>query len=97
MLRPELRVPIGGGVLSLRLAPELIMVLTHDTTLPGNVAGLSSVGIGFGGELSLDLRLSSAFLLGVEYRESHVSVASGWGTSFLDVERYATGRITIQL
>lgn len=96
-LRPELRIPLAGDVLSLRLAPELLVVLTHDTRLPGNVAGLSQVGIGYGGEVSLDVRLSGSIMLGVEYRESHVSVASGWTTAFEDVERYATGRITLQL
>jgi hypothetical protein len=97
VLRPELRIPLAGEVLTLRLAPEVMVVLTHDTTLPGNVAGLDPVGVGFGGEVSLDVRLASMLLLGVEYRESHVSVASGWNTSFSDVERFAVGRLTLQL
>ena len=97
VLRPELRIPFAGELFTLRIAPELLVALTHDTRLLGNVAGLSSVGIGFGGEISLDLRLSSSFLLGVEYRESHVSVSSGWTTSFSDVERYANARIILQL
>lgn len=97
VLRPELRIPLAGEVLTLRLAPEVMVVLTHDTTLPGNVAGLDSVGVGFGGEVSLDVRLAAMISLGVEYRESHVSVASGWNTSFSDVERFAIGRLTLQL
>jgi len=97
VIRPDLRIPIAGEVLSLRLAPELILALTHDTTLLGNVAGLDGLGIGFGGEVALDIRLSASFLLGVEYRESHVNVGSGWGVGFVDIERCATGRVTLQL
>jgi hypothetical protein len=93
VLRPELRIPLADGLFTLRLAPELIVVIQSSATLRVNVAGLQQVGIGFGGEASLDVRLTDAVQLGLEYRESHALVASGWGNDFIDLERYALARI----
>jgi hypothetical protein len=93
VLRPELRIPLADGLFTLRLAPELIVAMQNSATLRSNVAGLQQVGIGFGGEASLDVRLTDAVLLGLEFRESHVLVGSGWGNDFIELERYALARI----
>jgi hypothetical protein len=93
LLRPELRLPFANGLFTLRLAPELILVIVSNATLAFVAPGLEQVGYGFGGEAELDVRLSDAVQLGVEYRESHVSIASGWGNSYLDMERYAMLRV----
>jgi hypothetical protein len=96
VLRPELRIPIADGLFTLRLAPELIVVILSSATLAVNVAALQQVGIAFGGEASFDVRLTDAVQLGLEYRESYGLVASDWGNDFIDLERYALARISLQ-
>jgi hypothetical protein len=96
LLRPELRIPFANGLFTLRLAPELILVLVSNATLRLTAPGLEQVGFGFGGEVSLDVRLTDAVQLGLEYRESHVSIASAWNNDYLDLERYAIARVNFQ-
>jgi len=96
-IRPEFHIPFGHGVVTLRLAPELILIISATATLPQNVAGLQAVGFAFGGEASLDVRVSKAVKLSVLFRESQGSVASGWGTSMLENERYILGRVMLHL
>jgi hypothetical protein len=95
-IRPELHIPLGGGVVSLRIAPELILIVGATAKLPANVPGLSTVGFGFGGEVTLDIRISKAFGLGLQFRESRALIASDWGTSATENERYITGRINLR-
>jgi hypothetical protein len=95
-LRPELHIPIGGGVVTLRIAPELILIVGATAKLPANVPGLSTVGFGFGGEVTLDIRISKAFGLGIQFRESRALIASDWGTSATENERYITGRLNLR-
>ena len=95
-IRPELHIPIGSGVVSLRIAPELILVVGATAKLPANVPGLSQVGFGFGGEVTLDIRISKALGLGLQFRESRALVASDWGTSATENERYITGRLNLR-
>jgi hypothetical protein len=95
MLRPELRFPFANGLFTLRIAPELIVVITSNPQLALVIPGVHQVGFGFGGEASLDLRLTAAVQLGLEYRESHVSIASDWGNNYLDMERYAILRVGV--
>lgn len=97
VIQPDLRLPIAGGVLTLRIAPELIVVLGSEVVLAGNVAGLASVGVGFGGEIALDVRLAQAISLGLEYRESRAFVGSAWNISMFDMERYALAHIILTL
>jgi hypothetical protein len=95
-LRPELHIPIGSGVVTLRIAPELILIVGATAKLPMNVPGLSTVGFGFGGEVTLDIRISKAFGLGIQFRESRALIASDWGTSATENERYITGRLNLR-
>lgn len=95
-LRPELHIPLGGGVVTLRIAPELILIVGATAKLPANVPGLSTVGFGFGGEVTLDIRISKAFGLGLQFRESRALIASDWGTSATENERYITGRLNLR-
>jgi len=97
VLRPELRLPFADGVVTLRLAPELLVIVGVAATLPRNVPALARAGVGVGGEVALDVRLGGPIYLGAAFRESHGMVASDWITGFADVERYAVGRITVQL
>lgn len=97
-LRPEFHIPFGSsGNVLLRIAPEFILVLSAAAKLPGNVAGLQSVGYSFGGEVSLDFQISSSFGLGLQFREARGIVPSGWGTSAVENERYIVGRVSLRL
>jgi hypothetical protein len=95
LVRPELRIPFANGLFTLRLAPEVILVIASTPTLEANLSTVHSIGFGFGGDASLDIRVSEAVQLGLEYRESHVSIASDWGNSYSDLERYGMLRLGI--
>ena len=95
-IRPELHIPFGNGVVSLRIAPEFILVVGASADLPANVAGLESVGFAFGGEATFDIRISKTVGLGVQFRESRALVPSGWGTSATENERYISGRLNLR-
>jgi hypothetical protein len=95
-IRPEILIPIGGGVVSLRIAPEFILVVGASADLPANVAGLESIGFAYGGEATLDIRISKAFGIGFQFRESRALVPSGWGTSAVENERYISGRLNLR-
>jgi hypothetical protein len=97
VIRPELHIPFGKGGVVLRIAPEFILVLAAQAKLPGNVAGLQSVGYSFGGEVSLDFQISPTVGLGVLVREARALVPSGWGISAVENERYIVGRVTLRL
>jgi len=97
VLRPELRIPMADGVVMLRVAPELLIIVGVDAVVPRNVLALAQAGVGIGAEVSLDIRVGGPVSLGVAYRESHGMVASEWSTGYADVERYAVGRLTVQL
>jgi hypothetical protein len=96
-IRPELHIPFGSGVVTLRLAPEFILIVSATATLPQNVNGLQPIGFAYGGEASLDFKISKAVKLSVLFRESQGMVASGWGTSMMENERYAIGRLMLHL
>lgn len=94
VIRPEVHVPLLDGVLTLRLAPELLLIAGLYTTLPDE-SGLAHSGTGFGGEASLDVRLAAPLALRVEYRESHASFRSAWAGDLSDVERFAALRVVL--
>ena len=97
-IRPEFHIPFGSsGNVVLRIAPEFILILSASAKLPANVAGLQSVGYGFGGEASLDFKISPSFGLGVQVREARALVPSGWGNSGVENERYIVGRMNLRL
>jgi hypothetical protein len=96
LLRPELHIPIAGELITLRIAPELILPLGISTTLPTGSSGFAQSGLGIGGELSLDVRVAEPLYIGVEYRESRVHVATSWGADLFDLERFATARVVLQ-
>lgn len=98
-LRPELEIPIpiAGLKFALRLAPELILILIPDATLPANDSALASaLGYAFGAEASLDLQLSQTIGLSFQFRESRGSTPSGWGSSALENERYLALRLLLR-
>jgi hypothetical protein len=94
-LRPELKLPLANGLFTLRLAPELILVVLSNQTLELVIPGVHQIGFGFGGEASLDVHLGEAVQIGLEYRESHVTIASDWGNNYSDMERYAILRVGV--
>lgn len=96
LLRPELHIPIAAELITLRIAPELIVPLGISTTLPTGSSGFAQSGLGIGGELSLDVRVAEPLYLGVEYRESRVKMATSWGADLFDIERFATARVVLQ-
>ena len=94
VIRPELIIPFGDRV-TLRVAPELVAVAGIYTTLVGRT-GLAGSGIGLGGELALDVRLSAWLSLGFDYRESHMSLGSSWGANLSDVLRFGSVRLNLR-
>lgn len=97
-IRPEFHIPLGSnGSVLLRIAPEFILVVNASAKLPANVAGLQSVGYSFGGEASLDFKLSPSFGLGLQFREARALIPSGWGISGVENERYIVGRVNLRL
>jgi hypothetical protein len=93
VVRPELIIPLGGTI-TLRLAPELLVIAGMETTLPDQ-SGLSRTGFGFGAEASVDIRLGAPVGLRIDYRESHASFATAWANSVSDVERFAAVRVLL--
>jgi hypothetical protein len=97
VLRPEIEIPIANRKLSLRLAPELILILVPSATLPGNDSGLAkAVGYALGAEASLDLHISKTIGISALFRESRGSTPSAWGASAVENERYLTLRFLLQ-
>jgi hypothetical protein len=94
VVRPELHIPFSSAV-TLRLAPELLVVAGLETTLPDE-SGIAHTGMGFGAEASLDVRLAAPVSLRVEYRESHVSLGTAWSHSLTDVERFGALRVVLR-
>lgn len=95
LLRPELLIPLLSERITIRIAPELIAPLGITTTLPAAAGGFAQAGLGIGGELSLDVRVAEPLYLGLEYRESRVTVATSWGADLFDLERFATARVVL--
>jgi hypothetical protein len=89
--RIELQAILGSSV-RLRAGPEaqLYGIIGSDLTDQG---GVSSPSFAVGAEASLEFRLSSTFVLDVEYRQSNAFASSTIGPSFLDAERFATVRL----
>lgn len=96
-LRPELLIPIANGVITLRIAPELILVVGASSKVPQNVPGLASVGFAYGGEATFDVRISTVVGLGLQFRESRALISSDWGTSAQENERYITAWLNLKL
>jgi hypothetical protein len=80
-----------GSVVSLRAGPEVQLYGIIGSDLTAN--GVSAPGVAYGGEASLEFRLSTTFLLEVQYRQSNAVSSTKVGPSFLDVERFATVRL----
>jgi hypothetical protein len=89
--RLELQVVLGSFG-RLRLGPEahLYSIIGSDLT---DLGGVSSPSFAIGAEAGLEFRLSSTFLLELEYRQSNAFASSKVSTSFLDVEQFATIRL----
>lgn len=97
VLRPELEIPIANRKLTLRLAPELILVLAQAATLPMNNSGVSGgVGYALGGELELALHISQKVALSALFRESRGASPSSWGSSETENERYIVLRFQLR-
>jgi hypothetical protein len=94
VLRPELRIPIGGAAVVLRFAPEL-MLIAGVTDALRTLGGTARYGIAWGGEASLEIRLIAAAHLTLAYRESHASLSTGWGSTLSDSERFATASLVL--
>jgi hypothetical protein len=89
--RIELQAMLGSSV-RFRAGPEaqLFGIIGSDLTDQG---GVSSPSFAIGAEAALEFRLSTTFLLEVEYRQSNAAASSKVSHSFLDIERFATLRL----
>jgi hypothetical protein len=98
VLRPEIEIPIANRKLTIRLAPELILILVPSATLPMNDNALAKgVGYALGVEASVDLHINQTFGLSAQFRESRGTTPSGWGTNATENERYIALRLLVQL
>jgi hypothetical protein len=80
-----------GCVVRVRAGPEVQVFGALGTDLTDN--GVKLPGYAFGGEASIEFRLSTTFLLEVQYRQANAVASSAVGPSFLDIERFATVRL----
>jgi hypothetical protein len=95
LIRPELHVPLADGAVTLRVAPELLVIAGLYTTLPDQ-SGIARTGIGFGGELAIDVRATAWLVVRAEYRESHARFSTAWDQSVSDIERFAALRLVFR-
>lgn len=95
VIRPELYIPISEGAVTLRLAPELLLVAGLHTSLVDE-SGLARTGTGLGAEASVDVRVAEPVLVRIEYRESHVSLNTAWALRFTDVDRFGAVRVVLR-
>jgi hypothetical protein len=80
-----------GSVVRVRAGPEVQVFGALGTDLTDN--GVKLPGFAFGGEASLEFRLSTTFVLEVQYRQANAVASAAVGPSFLDIERFATLRL----
>jgi hypothetical protein len=80
-----------GSVVRVRAGPEVQVFGALGTDLTDN--GVKLPGFAFGGEASIEFRLSTTFLLEVQYRQANAVASVEVGPSFLDIERFATIRL----
>lgn len=90
MARVQLEANLGS-VVRLRAGPEVQVYGILGTDLTDH--GVSVPGFAYGGEASIEFRLSSTFLIEVHYRQSNAVGSVAAGPSFLDIERFATVRL----
>ena len=86
-LRPELTLPLNGGFIVLRLAPELQVIAGASRAL-AKLSDSSLPGVAFGGEASLQLRLIEDLYAALAYRESYAMLSTTWGSYVRDSERF---------
>jgi hypothetical protein len=87
LARATLELPLLGGKLVQRVAPELQLIVSLTRELR-TLARAASVGPAIGGEASARVHLTDELALQLSYRESHALLASSFQTSFADVERF---------
>ena len=88
--RIELSLRLGSAV-SVRLSPEVHWISRIDDLLLAT--GVNPQGFAWGGELGIHAVLSSAWGIGLNYRESHAFASTTRSMTFTDVERYLTLRV----
>jgi len=89
--RLEITLPLTAAA-SVRLGAEVQWIVGIDQALQRE--GVSAQGVALGGQVVLAYQLSRAWSLGLTFRESHALAATFGATSFTDVERYATARLS---
>jgi hypothetical protein len=95
--RPSLLIPFGGGVFTLRFAPELILVRSSQTNAQGAEATRDEGGMGLGGEGAIDMRLAKLLMASVQYRHSRVSLRRAAAGPATDAEWYVTVQAVLSL
>lgn len=93
--RLELDVPLFAGRLSLRLAPE-VQLLVGMTQQLRALAGLSTTAFAIGGEASVRLQLGGPVAARLCYREAHARSTGLEGRAFEDIERYVTLELSLR-
>lgn len=96
VVRPALHIPLGE-VFTLRLAPELIVVQSSETNALGYISEQASGGVGWGGEIALDVRLAKLLGAGLQYRRSRVSATRSLGEPAIDEEWYVAVQAVLSL
>lgn len=93
--RLELDVPLLAGRLSVRLAPE-VQLLVGMTQQLRALAGLGTTAFAIGGEASVRLQLGSPVAARLCYREAHARSAGLEGRAFDDIERYVMLELSLR-
>lgn len=92
--RLELRVPLRGRDLSLRVAPELMAWLSTSGALRA-AGALDPAGLALGGEASLDIGIARGWGVALTYRGSRGSIPSALGGSLVDTEHFLTLQLAL--
>ena len=93
-LRPELTLPLDHGFIVIRLAPELQVIAGASRRLV-EISDASLPGVAFGGEASLQMRLTAALSVALAYRESYAMLSTAWGSYVRDAERFVTLQLAL--
>jgi len=95
VLRPELRIPLAAGRVTLRFAPELSVVAGVTTELR-RLGATARSGVAYGGEAAIEAALGQVVSLALSYREARVSLPTSWTARFSDAERFATLQVLLR-
>lgn len=94
-LRPELSWVLKPGFVTLRVAPELQLIVGASRQLV-DITSAKLPGFAFGGEASLQIRVIQELDVALAYRESFALLDTEWGSNIQDSERFVTFQLSLR-